>query len=82
MRNCKHYVKVIDEGKDSKSYHYFSAGKEAKDFYHWALTSMHHCHITYHECVSVGWFEPSEGLDRSVEENTALAMADFYDRTE
>ena len=73
MRNCKQYIKIIDG--DSESYHYFTGKDEAKDFFHWAQeTIAHRCRITFHHIISDD--------ERSLDENVALALADFYDRAE
>ena len=73
MKNCKQYVKIVDG--TSESYHYFTGKKEAKEFLHWARETISpRCRITFHHIISED--------ERSVDENVALALAEFYDRTE
>jgi len=72
VKNCKQYIKIIDG--DSESYHHFTGKEEAKEFFRWAKENIPSHRITIHYILSDD--------ERSVEENTALALAEFYDRAE
>lgn len=72
MKNCKQYIKIVNG--DSESYHYFTGKEEAKKFFRWAKENISSHRITIHYILSDD--------ERSLDENVALAMAEFYDQPE
>ena len=76
MKDCKYYIRIIDG--DSKSYHYFNGKKESDEFYEWARRTINpRCEITRHEAGNI---LNDNFSNRTIEENVALALAEFYDR--